>query len=61
MMTDKTHLDLLLDETTTDLGKKLIAEFIKLVRDPEAGTTSYPVKLRAVLDERLHGTHDAAG
>ena len=60
-MTDKTHLDVLLNETTADLGKKLIEEFIKLVRDPEAATTSYPVKLRAVLDEQLHGTDDAAG
>jgi hypothetical protein len=60
-MSDKTHLDLLLDETTADLGKKLIKEFITLVRDPETATASYPVKLRAVLDEQLHGTDDAAG
>jgi hypothetical protein len=60
-MTNKTHLDLLLDETTADLGKKLIAEFVKLVRNPEAATTSYPVKLRAVLDEQLQGGDDAAG
>jgi hypothetical protein len=49
------------DETTTDLGKKLIGEFIKLIRDPEAATTSYPVKLRALLDEELQGADDAAG
>jgi hypothetical protein len=59
-MTNKTHLDLLLDETTADLGKKLIAEFIKLARDPEAATTSYAVKLRALPDEHLHGVDDAA-
>ena len=59
-MTDKTHLDVLHDETTADLGKSLIAEFIKMVRDPETATASYPVKLRAVLDERLQGADDAA-
>ena len=60
-MTDKTHLDVLLDETKANLGRKLIEEFIKLVRDPEAATASYPVKLRAVLDEQLNGIDDAAG
>lgn len=60
-MTNKTHLDELLDDTAASLGKKLIAEFIKLVRDPEAATTSYPVKLRAILDEQLHGADNAAG
>jgi hypothetical protein len=60
-MSDKTHLDVLHDETTADLGKKLIAEFIKLVRDPETATASYPVKLRALLDEQLQGADDAAG
>ena len=60
-MINKTHLDVLHDETTVDLGKKLIGEFIKLIRDPEAATTSYPVKLRALLDEQLQGTDDAAG
>ena len=60
-MSDKTHLDVLLGETAAGLGKKLIAEFIKLVRDPETATASYPVKLRAVLDEQLQGADDAAG
>jgi len=60
-MTDKTHLDELLDSTTADLGKKLVTEFIKLVRDPEAATSSYPVKLRALLDEHLQGVDDAPG
>ncbi len=60
-MTDKTHLDELHDQTTADLGKKLVAEFIKLVRDPEAATNSYPVKLRALLDEHLQGVNDAPG
>ncbi len=36
-MTDKTHLDELHDQTTADLGKKLVAEFIKLVRDRRGG------------------------
>jgi hypothetical protein len=61
LMTDKTHLDLLYDETAAGLGKKLVAEFIKLARDPETATVSYPAKLRAVLDEELHGANDAAG
>lgn len=59
-MTAKTHLDMLLDETSSDLGKKLVAEFIKLLRDPDVATTSYPVKLRALLDEQLQGVADAA-
>jgi len=60
-MTDKTHLDALHDEIVADIGKKLVAEFIRLVRDPEAATTSYPVRLRAVMDEQLQGADDAAG
>ena len=58
-MSDKTHLDELLDETTGDLSKKLVAEFTKLVRDPETATSSYAVRLRAVLDEYLQGVDDA--
>lgn len=60
-MTDKTHLDELLGETTADLGKKLVTEFIKLVRDPETATSSYPARLRALLDEHLQSVDDAAG
>jgi hypothetical protein len=60
-MTDKTHLDELLDGTTEDLGKKLVAEFIKLVRDPEVATSSYPARLRALLDEHLQDAGDAPG
>ncbi len=59
-MTDKMHLDVLHSETTAGLGKKLIAEFTKLVRDPETATASYPVKLRALLDEQLQEFGDAA-
>jgi hypothetical protein len=60
-MTVKTHLDTLLEETTGDLGKKLIDEFIKLVRDPQATSSSYPTQLRAVLEEELRSAEDAAG
>jgi hypothetical protein len=60
-MTDKTHLDELHEKTTADLGKKLVAEFIKLVRDPETATSSYPTKLRALLDEHLQDADDAPG
>jgi hypothetical protein len=60
-MTDKTHLDELLDETTEDLGKKLVTEFIKLARDPEVATSSYPARLRALLDEHLQDAGDAPG
>ena len=60
-MTDKTHLDDLLDKTTADLGKKLVTEFMNLVRYPETATSSYPVKLRAVLEECLQDADDASG
>jgi hypothetical protein len=60
-MTDETHLDELLHETTEDLGKKLVTEFIKLVRDPEVATSSYPARLRALLDEHLQDAGDASG
>ena len=58
-MVEKTHLDMMLDETGSELGKKLITEFIKLTRDSETVTTNYPVKLRALLDEHLQGLDDA--
>ena len=60
-MTDKTHLDALLDETNGDFGKALIAEFTKLARDPEIATSSYSVRLRALMDDRLQATDDAPG
>jgi hypothetical protein len=60
-MTDKTHLNELLDETMADLGKKLVAEFIKLVRDPETPTSNYSIQLRALLDEHLQSAYDAPG
>lgn len=60
-MTDTTHLDELLAETSADLGKKLVSEFIKLVRDPETATSRYPAALRALLDEHLQGVDDALG
>jgi hypothetical protein len=60
-MTDKTHLNELLDETMADLGKKLVAEFIKLVRDPETPTSNYSIQLRALFDEHLQSAYDAPG
>lgn len=60
-MADKTHLDELLGETTAVLGKKLVTEFIEMIRDPETPVSNYPVKLRALLDEHLQGIDDASG
>ena len=60
-MTDKTHLDALLDETNGDFGKALIAEFTKLTRDPDVATASYSARLRALMDDRLQATDDAPG
>jgi len=58
-MTDRTHLDALIAESGDGLGKLLIEEFTKLVRDPQVATTSYPTKLRALMDERLQAPDDA--
>lgn len=59
-MTDKSHLDLLMNETTGDLRKRLVEEFTKLVRDPEVASASYPTLLRGLLDEALLGTGNAS-
>jgi hypothetical protein len=61
MDTDTRHLDELLAETNPAVGKKLVTEFIKLVRDPEMATSSYPAALRALLDEHLQAVDDAIG
>jgi len=60
-MTDKTHLDALHNETDGDFGKALIAEFTKLIRDPDVATVSYSVRLRALMNDRLQATDDAPG
>lgn len=58
-MTDRTHLDALITEHDNGLGKLLVEEFMKLVRDPQVATASYRTRLRALMDERLQASDDA--
>jgi hypothetical protein len=57
-MTDRTHLDSLITEHGNGIGKLLIEEFTKLVRDPQVATASYSARLRAIMDERLQEPDD---
>jgi hypothetical protein len=59
-MTDKTHLDLLVIETKSGFGQRLVEEFLKLARDPEIAAASYPAHLRALMDEQMRAVDDAA-
>jgi hypothetical protein len=52
-MTDRTHLDELVEAADRPLSQKLVATFRALVRDPRMGLSDYATRLKAVMEERL--------